>query len=289
MYKKYLLIAFILFSTSVRANWNIKFPTTGGKLLWTDVKIVNDWRIQKNLLTGHFRLLNPKKVRYRWGSMQSCTESLNKHTVINRKKKVAVLIHGLGLRKESLKCLAPLLQKEGFQTIQFGYGAMLEPLERCADKLHSVLEEYEGEKYFITHSMGGILLRLYQQKYNTEIEKAVLLAPPNKGAQIVDSLKKLKLAGLLGVNGKRLHTDCDGLPQSLPGLNTEYMTVAGTKKSYFGYFPLMFFMKEQNDGVVSTESTKMEGEVCHLKAAAYHLKIMKNKSVQKALIEFLTN
>ena len=289
MYKKYFLIVFILFSVSVRANWNIKFPTTGGKLLWTDVKVMNGWRIQKNILTGHCRLLNPKKIRYDWGTFEICSETLKKETKVNKTQKVAVLIHGLGLRKESLNCLVPLLKKEGFQTVQFGYSAMLEPLESCADKLHKVLEEYEGEKFFVTHSMGGILLRLYQQKYNNEIAKAVMLAPPNKGAQIVDSLKKINTSALLGVNGKRLHTGCDGLPQSLPDIKGKTMTVAGTKKSILGYFPLMFFMKEQNDGVISVQSTKMDSSSVHLEVPAYHLRIMKNKEVQKSIIEFLTS
>jgi len=288
VYKKYFLISFILLSVSVKANWNIKFPTTGGKLLWTDVKVVNGWRIQENLVTGHCRLLNPKKIRYDWGSFKNCTATLAKHTEVQSNKKIAVLIHGLGLRKESLSCLVPLLEKQGFQVIQFGYAAMLEPLESCAKKLHSVLKEYEGEKYFITHSMGGILLRLYQQKYDVEIEKAVMLAPPNKGARIVDSLKRLNISGLLGVNGKRLHTDCDGLPQSLPGIKGDYMTIAGTKKSIFGYFPLFFFMKDQNDGVISIDSTRMNDEVKHLEVKAYHLKIMKHKTAQKAIIEFIT-
>ena len=272
-------------ATSVNAYWNIRFPTTGGKLLWTDVKIVNGWRVQKNLLTGHCRLLNPQKVRYDWGSFNTCSNKLAKYTQINQRKKTVVLVHGLGLRKESLQCLVPILEKEGFQTIQFGYSAMLEPLEDCATKLNSVLKDYHADISFVTHSMGGILLRVYQQKYNTSIRKAVMLAPPNNGAKIVDTLKKMKLHGILGINGKRLHSDCDGLPISLPSPNCPYITIAGTKRSSLGYFP--FYFKGDNDGIIRSSTISLGDELYQVNAPAYHLKIMKNDMVQKAIIEFL--
>lgn len=286
MYKKVVLLYFLLFSTSVKANWNIKFPTAGGKVLWTDIKVVNGWRIQKNIITGHCRLLNPKKIRYEWGTEKECTATLSAKTSLNSKKKTAVLIHGFGLRKESLNDLVPVLQKEGFQTVQFGYSALLEPLESSADKLHQVLKDYEGEVYVVTHSMGGILFRLYQQKYMTKIEKAVLLTAPNRGVELVDFLKKIKMAAILGVNGSRLHTDCDGLPQSLPSPACTYMTVAGTKKSIWGYFPLFFFSKENNDGLLNVSTTRLGDELYHLVVPAYHFRIMKNKSVQKSIINF---
>ena len=38
----------------------VEFPskTTGGRQIWTDQLVFHDWRIQKNSLTGHFRLLD---------------------------------------------------------------------------------------------------------------------------------------------------------------------------------------------------------------------------------------
>ncbi len=51
---------------------NIRFPTLGGQQLWLDVCFFAGWRIQKNILTGRYRLLNPKSIRYAWGSHEAC-------------------------------------------------------------------------------------------------------------------------------------------------------------------------------------------------------------------------
>ena len=39
--------------------------TLGGRQLWGDVAVFHDWRIQKNILTGHYRLLDeiPSELR----------------------------------------------------------------------------------------------------------------------------------------------------------------------------------------------------------------------------------
>lgn len=287
MYKQFLIICFIFISTSAKAHTNIKFPTIGGKVFWTDIKVINGWRIQKNVITGHCRLLNPRKIRYQWGSKDSCLNEMSKHTKVNSSKKTVILIHGLGCRTESLNCLIPMLQKEGFQTVQFGYSTLFEPLEQCAEKLNSVIQEYDGEIYTVTHSMGGILLRQYQKNYKREISATAMLAPPNNGAKIVDFLAKAQLDWLLGVNGKRLNTSATGLPKSLPSLKAPFITIAGTKKSPVGHFPILGFSDLDNDGFVSAETTHLEGELEHYNFKAHHLSIMKNKDVQKTIINFL--
>ena len=286
MHKKLFLISFLSLSLSVKANFNFKLPTVGGKVFWTDIKIINGWRIQQNLISGHCRLLDPYKVRYNWGSEKECCDLLHKLTPINKSKKTVILIHGLGLRKESLSCLVPILEQEGFKTIQFGYSAMLEPLESCVEKLHSVINEYEGELYAVTHSMGGILLRMYQKNYQREITGAVMLTPPNNGAKIVDILHHLNLESPLGVNGKRLNTGINGLPKTLPPLKSPYITIAGVKKNRMGYFPMFSFMKKDNDGFISAETTKTNTSLAHYSFKASHLRIMKNKDVQKTILSF---
>lgn len=287
MKKKYLILYILLFTLTARANKNLKVPTMGGKLFWTDVKVVNGWKIQENVFSGHCRLINGKKFRYAWGSKSHCVEELVKLTSLPAKKKTVVLIHGLGVRKQSLDPLVEPLEKQGFQVVMFGYSAFFEPLESCADKLESVLSEYNGEIYAVTHSMGGILLRQYQQKYRRKINGVVMIAPPNNGAKIVDSLEKCGVSPLLGVNGKRLTTDCEGLPKILPGIYSPVLVIAGARKNKYGYFPLLKFMKEDNDGVVSVDTTKLNSPHEHLTIEGYHVNLMKQEIVHQKTIEFL--
>jgi Sec-independent protein translocase protein TatA len=46
---------------------NIVMPTMGGNLFWDDVAEIKGWRMQKNIFTEHWRLLDPKNMRYAWG------------------------------------------------------------------------------------------------------------------------------------------------------------------------------------------------------------------------------
>ena len=46
---------------------NIPFPTLGGKVFWNDIYVKDGWKLQKNMFTGHCRVLDPSNVRMAWG------------------------------------------------------------------------------------------------------------------------------------------------------------------------------------------------------------------------------
>ena len=46
---------------------NIPFPTMGGKVFWKTLAEKDGWKVQKNMFTGHCRVLNPNNVRKAWG------------------------------------------------------------------------------------------------------------------------------------------------------------------------------------------------------------------------------
>jgi hypothetical protein len=39
------------------------FPTVGGKVFWTNVKVVGGWKLQQNQITGHYRILDTDEWR----------------------------------------------------------------------------------------------------------------------------------------------------------------------------------------------------------------------------------
>ena len=283
----FVLVIFVALSLSVNGGKiNIKFPTIGGKLFWTDVKIVKGWRVQQNLVTGHYRLLNPCNVRHAWGSRDDCLKKISQKVSVNKTAKTVILIHGLGLRKRSLKYLQAPLEKEGYQVVNFGYSTFFESIEDTSNKLASVLEDYQGDLYFVTHSMGGILLRHHLQENPRGVKGVAMLAVPNKGAEIVDFLKNKGLDSLLGMNGKRLNTDCDGLPHILSEPKAPFITVAGVKKNFFGYFPQFFLVPEDNDGIVSESSTQLSNSLAHYKVGESHFNIMKSLAVRDLILRF---
>lgn len=46
---------------------NLPTKTMGGKMFWDTLDKRNGWKLQQNLFTGHFRILDQDDVRQAWG------------------------------------------------------------------------------------------------------------------------------------------------------------------------------------------------------------------------------
>ena len=60
---------------------NIPTPTMGGKTFWNELAEYQGWRLQKNMITQHCRILDPQDVRRAWGgddAMERLFGKLNK-------------------------------------------------------------------------------------------------------------------------------------------------------------------------------------------------------------------
>ena len=75
----------------------IDFQTLGGRQFWGDVKFFQGYRIQQNVFTKHYRLLDSNDVRRMWGSLEECEAQLRQIAVEKNLKpmsgKAVVLIH----------------------------------------------------------------------------------------------------------------------------------------------------------------------------------------------------
>ncbi len=55
---------------------NLKVKTLGGRQLWGDVQFFHGWRIQQQVYTRHYRLLDANDVRHAWGTLEQCQARL---------------------------------------------------------------------------------------------------------------------------------------------------------------------------------------------------------------------
>src|SRR5438552_1909465 len=55
---------------------NFAWKTLGAEQLWSDDLVYGHWRIQRNEITDHYRLLDPSDARRAWGTAAQCRAAL---------------------------------------------------------------------------------------------------------------------------------------------------------------------------------------------------------------------
>ena len=100
---------------------NAVLPTFGGKQLWADELFFHDWHIQRNTVTGHYRLLDGRNRRYAWGSFEQCQAKLED---IKRQQKLppmsgsaVIVMHGLGRNAGAMVYMAKFLKENSPYTV----------------------------------------------------------------------------------------------------------------------------------------------------------------------------
>ncbi len=203
-----------------------------------------------------------------------------------------ILLHGLGRTRFSMNPMARYLADKGYQTVNVSYPSTKKSIE-------SIVEEHLvpavagcGEKgarkiHFVTHSMGGIVLRCYLERHNLpEGSRAVMLSPPNQGSELADFLKENVLfRWLLGPAAQQIGTGPDSLPNRMdasPGIDVGIiMGDTGIPPIFGAIFP------GPNDGKVSVERAKLAGMKAFKRIPCGHTFIMNRKDVMAAADQFL--
>jgi pimeloyl-ACP methyl ester carboxylesterase len=201
-----------------------------------------------------------------------------------------VLLHGLAGTSRLLRKMERALQGTGFATLNLDYRSRKRPLEALADDIHPAIAgfaENVGDLHFVTHSMGGLLARVYIARYRPRrLQRVVMLGPPNNGSEVADLLKDLApYRAFFGPAGQQVGTQQSELLAGLPLPPCAVGIIAGNRT--IAPVSSLFIVPRPNDGKVSVASTKLEGMADHIVLKTSHSLMMLHRGTIDQTIAFL--
>ena len=201
-----------------------------------------------------------------------------------------VLLHGIARTRHSLWPVARAGAERGYSVASIGYPWRTGSIEELAAFVAKRIDDHvpAGQFDVVTHSMGGIILRVAAARGlipAERIHRAVMLAPPSQGSELAEILRHQRLfRWVYGPAGQQLGIGAGSAPLALPPLPFECGVIAGGRtlvpraESIFG---------GPTDGRVSVARARADGMADFMVVDRAHTFMMWGRDVLSATFGFL--
>ena len=203
-----------------------------------------------------------------------------------------VLLHGLGRTHRSLWPVGRDARARGIAVHAVDYPsrrAGIRELARIvAGRIGALGEDRPLD--FVTHSLGGILLRAMIASGGLDIARigrVVMLGPPNQGSEVVDRLRERWYYRLLtGPAGQELGTGADSVPSTLPPIPFACGIIAGSRHRN----PVLArLLPDAGDGKVTVARARADGMRDFITVPRGHTFLMWSSEVRREIFHFLAH
>ena len=202
-----------------------------------------------------------------------------------------ILLHGLTKDSTSLQPLQRQLIDAGFYVANIDYPSRQFPIAELAPLainagLEKCLRVNAHPINFVTHSLGGILVRFFYEHRSAEnVHRVVMLAPPNHGSLVGDLLDHIPIIkDINGPAGRQLGTGADSVPLQLGPLRFDAGIIAGNHSLNPFTSALL---RGQDDGRIAVQSAQADAMCAFLVLPQTHGGIVADRDAMRQTVQYL--
>jgi pimeloyl-ACP methyl ester carboxylesterase len=208
---------------------------------------------------------------------------------IEGNEELVICMHGLWRSYRAMGQIVRSVADAGYSTLNVPYPSFRESLDEMVERVDDLVTE-ERKRYrkihFVTHSLGGVIVRNYLNTHaHSECERVVMVAPPLHGSKIVDWMQRSSLHKVLGPAGTFLSTEEMAQEKEELPEDVEVAVIMGNRIR----IPMLHrIIDEECDGVVRVASGKAAGVKEFKVIPADHTMITVHEEVLDAVPRFLS-